>query len=68
MKEMAKSVGKKCDDCHETEAFDKDTEKKVIARGMMKMTEAINSQLGKDKFEDKVTCNTCHRGKEKPDR
>ena len=67
MKEMAKAVGKKCDGCHDVEAFDKDTEKKEIARHMMKMTAAINEQLAKDDFDEvTVTCATCHRGKEKP--
>lgn len=67
MKEMAKSVGKKCDGCHDVEAFDKDTEKKEIARHMMKMTAAINERLSKEEFDEvAVTCSTCHRGKEKP--
>ncbi len=67
MKEMSKSVGKKCDGCHDVDAFDKDTEKKTIAREMMKMTSAINAQLEKDGAKTKVTCATCHAGKEKPD-
>jgi hypothetical protein len=68
MKELAKAVGKKCDGCHDVEAFDKDTEMKTVARGMMKMTGAINAQLAKAKLDAKVTCMTCHHGKEEPDR
>ena len=33
---------------------------------MMRMTNDINKWLGKNKFEERVNCRTCHRGKEKP--
>ncbi len=66
MKKMSKAVGKSCDDCHEIKAFDKDTKMKEKARDMLRMVNTINAKLKKDGFKGKVSCITCHRGKEKP--
>ena len=64
MKEVAKSLGLQCDFCHDTEDFAKDTEHKEIARGMMRMTADLNKKYFKGK--PRVTCMTCHGGKEHP--
>lgn len=66
MKAIAKSLGVQCDFCHDMDGMDKDTEKKKAALAMLRMTKSANQQLKKAGFKDKVTCNTCHRGKETP--
>jgi hypothetical protein len=68
MKKQAKAVGKSCDDCHDISAFDKDTEMKEKGRDMMRLVNTINAKLKKDGFKAKVSCATCHRGKEEPDK
>jgi thioredoxin reductase len=64
MKKIAEALDVQCDHCHDLDDMSKDTEKKEIARGMMKMVNQIN----KDHFEGKprVACVTCHNGKQKP--
>ncbi len=64
---MRASLGVRCDFCHVTDGdrFDLDTKReKEKAREMIRMVLAIN----KDNFEGRtvVTCNTCHRGQERP--
>ena len=76
MHNYSKSLGVRCNYCHESHAVpgkerpemnfasDKKPEKE-IARDMMRMTEAINSQyiakMGDHKL-DPITCVTCHNG------
>jgi hypothetical protein len=67
MKAQSKALGVECDHCHEMPDADKDTKNKEIARQMMRMTSEINGRFLKG-MDDKVTCNTCHRGKEKPEK
>lgn len=65
MQFITASLGVECDFCHVQGAFEKDDKKnKQTARKMMQMMFAIN----KDNFEGnrEVTCNSCHRGNEKP--
>lgn len=64
MKQVASSLGVQCDHCHDTDDFPKDTEKKEIARGMMKMTGEINKTYFKGQQE--VGCITCHNGQKEP--
>jgi hypothetical protein len=64
---MRASLGTRCDFCHVAEGnrYDLDTKKeKETARAMIRMVLAIN----KESFEGRtvVTCNTCHRGQERP--
>ena len=66
MKGQSKALGVDCDHCHEMPVPDKDTKNKKIAREMIKMTNEINSKFLKG-METKATCDTCHRGKEKPE-
>jgi ethanolamine utilization microcompartment shell protein EutL len=66
MKVMAKAVGKRCDDCHDVKAFDKDSEMKEVGREMMRLVEATNARLAREGFKARIDCATCHRGKEKP--
>src|SRR5687767_651453 len=60
MKKIAKALGVQCEHCHDTNDFAKDTEKKNVARSMMKMTGELNKTYFKG--EMKVQCVTCHRG------
>jgi hypothetical protein len=64
MKGIASSLGVQCDHCHDTDDYPKDTEKKEIARAMMKMTGEINKNFFEGKPE--VGCITCHNGKKEP--
>jgi hypothetical protein len=68
MKDLAKAVGKKCNDCHNTKAFEEDNELKEKARSMMRLERALNARLKKDGSKVRVRCETCHRGEEKPSR
>jgi hypothetical protein len=43
-----------------------DTEKKRIARDMMRMTAELNKKY-RATTNGKVTCMTCHRGKARPE-
>jgi hypothetical protein len=61
---IAPALGVKCDFCHDTNDFAKDTEHKEIARSMMLMTIDINQKSFKGEW--KVTCMTCHDGKKEP--
>jgi hypothetical protein len=70
MKEQAKALDVECDFCHEVPdmASDKNPNKN-IARQMMKMQAEINDKWLKglkDAEKNKVTCGTCHRGKDTP--
>jgi hypothetical protein len=81
MKTFTRSLGIRCDHCHETNeqefeksdfASDKKPEKNV-ARTMIKMNREINNEfISKVKLEDDpppkpVNCWTCHRGHVKPE-
>lgn len=68
MKSISKAVGKSCDECHDLEDFSKDTKMKKEAREMFRLASSINARLKKDGFKAQVTCNTCHRGKAKPEK
>ena len=46
--------------------MEKDTNKKKLAREMMQMTSEISRKY--PSTMKKVTCWTCHRGKEEPDK
>lgn len=65
MKFITSALGVRCEYCHVENAFDKDDKKpKQIARKMMQMMFAINS----NNFDghQAVTCYSCHRGSPKP--
>lgn len=64
MKAQAAALGVECEHCHNTDNFAEDTEKKEIARQMMKMTGEINKEFFKN--EKKVGCVTCHNGNKTP--
>ncbi|PSM31238.1 hypothetical protein BVG81_006430 [Haliangium sp. UPWRP_2] len=66
MKAMSKDLGVDCSFCHEEPNMEKDTNKKTLAREMMQMTSEINKRYASTM--KKVTCFTCHRGKEEPER
>jgi hypothetical protein len=66
---MTSSLGFDCADCHEAAGTDKvnwaaDTPRKVTARRMVNMVQAIN----RDNFGGRqlVTCWTCHRNRDRP--
>src|SRR3954447_1454992 len=64
---MRASLGVQCTFCHVMgdNASDEKPEK-LIARTMMKMMNDANATLS-DAVKTKVTCYTCHRGKEMPE-
>jgi hypothetical protein len=71
MRAQAKALGVECDFCHDVPDMASDkSEHKKVARQMMKMTAEINEKWLKPQFKDheknKVTCGTCHQGKESP--
>ncbi|RJP32128.1 MAG: c-type cytochrome [Candidatus Omnitrophota bacterium] len=81
MKEITDSLGVTCKYCHEIRDFSRDSEDlhKNKAREMIVMTKEYNLRLAefykkfitdeeqlKQKLENKITCFTCHRGKEHP--
>jgi hypothetical protein len=76
MRTYAKSLGVKCNFCHEQLKddpkkldFAADTkESKETARRMIKMQNDINAKyIGKiDSHFEKITCVTCHNGRETP--
>lgn len=66
---MSAALGFDCSECHTGAGTDRvdwafDTQRKVIARRMVKMVAAINH----DNFTGRqmVTCWSCHRGRDKP--
>ncbi len=70
MRAQSKALGVECDYCHDVPDMASDKlENKKIARQMMKMTAEINEKWlkgMKDADKNKVTCGTCHQGKEQP--
>jgi hypothetical protein len=66
MKSMSKDLGVDCSFCHEEPNMEKETNKKKLAREMMQMTSDINKKY--PATMKKVTCWTCHRGKEEPEK
>ena len=67
MRQQSRALGVDCDSCHEQPDMAKDTDKKKIARAMMRLTKEINGKYFKSGADETVTCWTCHRGKEKPE-
>jgi len=66
MRFISASLGVDCGYCHVSDHFDKDDKKpKQIAREMMRMMAAIDTQsFGGDR---QVSCYSCHRGSLKPE-
>jgi hypothetical protein len=65
MKTWAKALGVECDHCHDMDDLTLDSKNKTAARKMFKMVETINAKYFA-KSKEKVSCVTCHRGKEEP--
>jgi photosynthetic reaction center cytochrome c subunit len=71
---MVQALGVSCNTCHVRNNFaSEDNEKKIIARRMLELTKAINTQFFPDykpKADEsvlgKVTCYTCHKGESIP--
>jgi hypothetical protein len=63
-KAIAPALGVKCEFCHDTKDFAKDTPHKSKARDMMRMAGGINQQFFAG--QPRVTCMTCHDGHEEP--
>ena len=61
---ISPALGVKCDFCHDVNNFAADTEHKNEARAMMRMVIDINEKNFAGEY--KVTCMTCHQGKEHP--
>jgi len=65
MRFISASLGVECGYCHVPDHFDRDDKKpKQIARAMMRMMAAIDTQSFDG--ERKVSCYSCHRGSVKP--
>src|SRR5262249_13002337 len=66
------ALGAKCDHCHVPGEWDKDDKPpKEATRGMMAMTQRINTELlkqvkGLKSETPRVGCSMCHRGQTKP--
>ena len=71
---MVQALGVSCNTCHVRGNFaSEDNDKKLIARRMLEMTKAMNTQFFPDykpkegeSVLGKVTCYTCHRGESTP--
>jgi hypothetical protein len=75
MRTFTRSLGVKCDHCHEAAGEELDfpsdaKQTKQIARVMLRMTQSINndhlSKVSPRTPENRVTCYTCHRGSVEP--
>jgi len=72
MRTFTAGLGVQCTYCHVADRSSDENPHKVVARKMLAMEMAINTQFLKDVGEpapagqNKVTCYTCHRGAEKP--
>ena len=74
MKDIQKSLGVKCNFCHEINDKSIDTEHKIIAREMMKMQISLNNdffaQIGDSLIKNEntlqISCWTCHLGNKHP--
>ena len=72
MRTFTLGLGVQCTYCHVADRSSDELPHKVVARKMLAMEMAINTQFLKDVGEpapagqNKVTCYTCHRGAEKP--
>lgn len=70
MRFISAATGMRCTECHVQEAdgqfsFDKDEKRpKQTAREMIKLERAVNEQFFGNRVQ--VTCNTCHRGSNRP--
>src|SRR5437763_1981904 len=64
---MRASLGVQCNFCHvQGDNASDDNPHKLVARAMMKMMNDANASLA-DVAKTKVTCYTCHRGKNMPE-
>jgi hypothetical protein len=63
-KVVSPGLGVKCVACHDKDDFAKDTKKKERAREMIKMMWRLNKDYMKGQM--RITCVTCHDGKEEP--
>lgn len=68
MRGFTEALGVKCEFCHDIQDFPSDSKpQKRVARIMIKMVQNINSNFLNDPEKEKVSCFTCHRGKEIPE-
>ncbi|MCH8069060.1 MAG: c-type cytochrome, partial [Candidatus Marinimicrobia bacterium] len=66
---VAKSLGVKCNFCHNIKDYSSDEKAhKTIGREMMKMVMDINENVMVPIKFDPISCWTCHRGDESPER
>jgi photosynthetic reaction center cytochrome c subunit len=64
---MMGALGQRCNFCHvQGDNASDENPKKLVARKMMEMVHHVNEMLGAD-AKVKVTCYTCHRGKNIPE-
>lgn len=65
MKAQSKALGVDCDYCHKEPNMEAETEKKQVAREMMRLTDDVNKKY-RSATDGKVTCWSCHRGEKHP--
>lgn len=66
---VAKSLGVKCNFCHNIKDYSSDEKAyKTVGREMMKMVKDINENVMAPLKFDPISCWTCHRGDEFPER
>jgi len=67
MKAISAGMGVKCNYCHDMKALEKDTDMKILARGMFVMVKDINTRYSATMFSSKkIGCISCHNGQAKP--
>ena len=63
MRAIRDALGVDCAFCHvDGDRASDDIDKKVIARGMMRMMQTINEHDALTGIEARINCATCHRG------
>ena len=67
MKMISKDLGVKCKYCHDMNDKSSDTDKKEIARFMMKMVQTQNDSVFDWEGASQISCWTCHRGSTMPE-
>ena len=67
MKMISKDLGVKCKYCHDMNDKSSNTDKKEIARFMMRMVQTQNDSVFNWEGASQISCWTCHRGSTMPE-
>lgn len=67
MKAISAGLGVKCNYCHDMKGLEKETDMKILARGMFVMVKDVNTRYSASMFSNKrIGCISCHNGMAKP--